>query len=50
MDYITIIGLVAGALTTISFLPQILQIYRTRQTKDLSLPMFTVLTVGIFYG
>ena len=48
MNYITIIGLVAGACTTISFLPQILQIYRTKQTRDLSLPMFTALTIGIF--
>lgn len=48
MDYITIIGLTAGALTSISFFPQVLQIHRTKQTKDLSLPMFIVLTVGIF--
>ena len=48
MNYITIIGLVAGACTTASFLPQILQIYRSKQTRDLSLPMFTALTIGIF--
>ena len=48
MTYITIIGFIAGGLTAISFLPQILQVYRTRQARDLSLPMFTVLTIGIF--
>jgi len=48
MDYITIIGLTAGALTSISFFPQVLQIHRTKQTKDLSLPMFAILTIGIF--
>lgn len=48
MDYITVIGLTAGALTTISFFPQVLQIYRTKKTKDLSLPMFIILTIGIF--
>ena len=48
MDYITVIGLTAGALTTISFFPQVLQIYRTKKTKDLSLPMFVILTIGIF--
>ncbi len=48
MDYITIIGLIAGALTTASFFPQVLQIYRTKQTKDLSLSMFIILTIGIF--
>ena len=48
MDYITIIGLTAGALTSISFFPQVLQIHRTKQAKDLSLPMFIILTIGIF--
>ena len=48
MDYVTVIGLIAGALTTISFFPQVLQIHRTKQTKDLSLPMFIILTIGIF--
>ena len=48
MNYITVIGLVAGACTTISFLPQIYQIYRTKETRDLSLPMFAILTAGIF--
>ena len=48
MDYITIIGLTAGALTSISFFPQVLQIHRTKQAKDLSLPMFIILIIGIF--
>ncbi len=48
MDYITSIGLTAGALTSISFFPQVLQIHRTKQAKDLSLPMFIILTIGIF--
>ena len=48
MDYITIIGLVAATCTTFSFFPQILQVYRTKQTRDLSLLTFSVLTTGIF--
>ena len=48
MNYITIIGLVAGTCTTISFLPQIIQVCRTKQTRDLSLPMYILLTTGIF--
>jgi len=47
MDYITIIGLIAGACTTISFLPQVFKIYRTRETRDLSLGMYIILSVGI---
>lgn len=49
IDYITIIiGLVAAICTTIAFFPQILLVYRTKQTRDLSLPTFILLTIGIF--
>ena len=48
MTYITVIGLVAAVCTTISFMPQIYQVYRTKQTRDLSLPTFILLTIGIF--
>ncbi|MFQ5681164.1 MAG: SemiSWEET family sugar transporter [Candidatus Omnitrophota bacterium] len=48
MNYIDIFGLVAGALTTGSFLPQIIKIYRTKKTEDLSLGMYAILTLGIF--
>jgi len=47
MDYVNIIGFVAGAMTTISFLPQAIRIYRTRHTRDLSLPMYIVLLAGV---
>jgi len=47
MNYITIIGLIAGAFTTISFLPQVFKIYRTRETRGLSLGMYIILSVGI---
>lgn len=42
------IGFVAGALTTTAFLPQVLQIWRSRSAKDLSLPTFTLFTTGVF--
>ena len=48
MNYITIVGLVAATCTTIAFFPQILQVYHTKQTRDLSLPTFIFLTTGIF--
>lgn len=47
MDYVTIIGLIAGALTTVSFLPQVVRIWRTKQTRDLSLLMYLILCMGI---
>ena len=44
------IGYVAGALTVLSFLPQVLRAWRTKQTKDLSLGMFVILiTAGLLW-
>ncbi|MHC4777411.1 MAG: SemiSWEET transporter [Planctomycetota bacterium] len=43
----TVLGLTAGGLTTISFLPQVLQTWKTKSAKDLNLSMFILLTVGI---
>ena len=45
---ITLIGLAAAFCTTIAFLPQVIQTWRTRSTKDISLAMFLVFTTGIF--
>ena len=48
MDYITFLGLFAGFLTTVSFLPQVIKTWKTKSTKDISLGMFLALTIGIF--
>lgn len=47
MDFTTIIGLFAGALTTIAFLPQLIQTWKTRSAKDVSLGMFSIFTTGV---
>jgi len=44
---ITILGLVAAILTTISFLPQAIKTIKTKNTDDLSLGMYSVLVSGI---
>jgi MtN3 and saliva related transmembrane protein len=46
MDAIKILGLVAGTLTTISFLPQVIKTWKSRSAKDLSLAMFSVFCLG----
>jgi MtN3 and saliva related transmembrane protein len=46
-DLMTVLGLAAAGCTTFSFLPQVMQAWRTRSTKDISLVMFTVMTVGV---
>lgn len=47
MDVITIVGLLGGTLTTISFFPQVIRIWKTRSTKDLSLSMFLLFAAGV---
>ncbi len=43
-----LIGIAAGAFTTLSFVPQVIQVVKTKSTKDISLPMFLMFTIGIF--
>jgi MtN3 and saliva related transmembrane protein len=40
------LGYIAGMLTVGSFLPQVVRAWRTRQTRDLSLAMFALLTLA----
>jgi MtN3 and saliva related transmembrane protein len=40
------LGYFAGTITVLSFLPQVLRAWRTRQTRDLSLGMFTLLVTS----
>jgi len=47
MNSETIVGLAAATLTTIAYIPQAIKIIRTKHTKDLSLLMYIVLTIGI---
>ena len=47
MDYITIIGIIATTLTTSSSIPQLLQIWKTKKTRDISLPMYATLCAGM---
>ena len=46
-DATTVLGLAAATLTTVAFLPQVIKTWRTRQTRDISLVMFSVLCLGI---
>jgi MtN3 and saliva related transmembrane protein len=47
MDVITIIGLVAALFTTVSLLPQLIKVYKTKSTKDISTGMFTLFGAGV---
>ncbi len=47
MTAIQILGLAAGTITSITFLPQVLQIWKTKSAKDLSLQMLLLLILGV---
>jgi MtN3 and saliva related transmembrane protein len=42
-----LIGALAGALTTIAFVPQVWRVWKTRSARDLSLPMYLIFTSGV---
>ena len=44
---ISYIGFFAAFCTTIAFLPQAIKVYKTKSTKDISLYMFLIFTVGV---
>ncbi|MET0233334.1 MAG: SemiSWEET transporter [Kibdelosporangium sp.] len=43
----TVLGLLAGALTTLSFLPQVVRTVRTRSARDLSWLWIVMMCAGI---
>ena len=47
MDTIVLIGYIAGALTTISFVPQVVRAWKLKETRDLSLAMLVLFAAGI---
>jgi len=48
IEWMTIIGLAAAVFTTIAFLPQAIKSIKTKQTRDISLPMYVIFTTGVF--
>ncbi len=47
MDTVTILGLAAAACTTFAFFPQAYKVYKTHHTRDLSMPMYVIFSIGI---
>jgi MtN3 and saliva related transmembrane protein len=48
MEYANTLGLLAGTLTTISFIPQVTKTWRSKYTRDISLGMFLIFSCGTF--
>ena len=47
MKYFEIIGFLAAILTTVAFFPQVIKVYKTQNTKSISLSMYIVFSIGI---
>ncbi|MPM55642.1 Sugar transporter SemiSWEET [bioreactor metagenome] len=47
MNLTDFIGAVAGVLTTIAFIPQVVKIWRTRSARDISYGMYTCFIGGV---
>ena len=45
--FTTVLGLVAGTLTTLSFLPQLLKAWQSRSTHDISFGMLALFSAGL---
>lgn len=47
IDKFEIIGLIAAALTTSAFVPQVYKAWKSKSTESLSLSMYVVFFIGI---
>jgi MtN3 and saliva related transmembrane protein len=47
LNAVTIVGLFAGGLTTLSFLPQLLKTWKTKSAEDVSLLMLVAFSTGV---
>jgi MtN3 and saliva related transmembrane protein len=47
MDGLSLLGLLAGGLTTASFVPQVRKIWKTKSAEDVSLLMFVAFCLGV---
>lgn len=47
MTGIQILGMLAGTITSVTFLPQVIKVWKSRSAKDLSLVMLVLLMAGV---
>lgn len=48
IDLVMVLGFVAGAFTTMAFVPQVIRTWRVKSSSDLSLAMISLNSTGIF--
>lgn len=47
MDTVTVLGFLAGTLTTIAFVPQVLKIWQSKSANDISWAMIIIFNIGV---
>ena len=47
LDFIKLLGLAAGTISSVTFLPQVIRMWKTRSAKDLSLNTLSLLILGV---
>ena len=54
MESASTLGFIAGILTTVAFIPQVIKIWKSKHARDISLGMFAIFSSGVllwlFYG
>ena len=49
MNTFFVLGIIAGILTAVAFVPQVLRVIKTKSTKDISLGMFILFCIGVVF-
>ena len=47
MESYDLLGMAAGTLTTVSFVPQVIKTWKSRSAKDISFGMFLLFSLGV---
>lgn len=48
MDFLTLLGLFAGTLTTLAFVPQVIKTWQSKSAEDFSFGMLITFSLGVF--
>ena len=48
MNTLDLLGICAGTLTTIAFVPQVVKTWRSRSSADISTRMYVIFALGVF--
>lgn len=49
LDHVELLGFAAAFLTTIAFIPQVVQVWKSKSTDGLSLTTYLIFVTGVFF-